>query len=178
MATDGPVKGTGSSDESFVAATGKTRVEWLQILDAEDVTTWDHGKIALWLSNNHDIPHWWCQQVTVIYEQERGLRLPGQRADGTFSVSASKSFNRGAQVLFDEVTQSISAGLGVGPSSLNPDANFPTIRWTLDDGTGVLAMLTPKGGDKTSVSLERRRLKSPELLEDAKAQLRAILSTL
>jgi len=178
MATDGPVKGTGSSDESFVAATGKTRVEWLQILDAQGATKWDHRLIAQWLGENQDIPDWWCQQVTVMYEQERGLRLPGQRADGTFSVSTSKSINRDAQVLFDEVVQSISAGVGAEPSSLNPDSNYPTIRWRLEDGSEILAGLTRKGEDKTSVSLEQFGRLEPQLLEDAKAQLRAILSTL
>lgn len=178
MATDGPVKGTGSSDESLKAATGKTRSEWLQILDAQGATTWDHKAIATWLNEYQDVTHWWKQAVTIMYEQERGLRVPGQRSDGTFAISASKSVNKDAQVLFGEVVESISADLEAEPSSLSPDANFPTIRWKLGDGSGVNAMLTPKGADKTSVSLERLRLKSPDMLEDAKAQLRAILSTL
>lgn len=178
MATGGPVKGTGGSDESLKAATGRTGSEWLQILDAQGASKWDHRAIARWLSEDQDIPNWWGQHVTVMYEQERGLRLPGQRSDGTFSVSASKSFNRDAKVLFDEVVESITAGLQTEPSSLSPDANFPTIRWKLGDGSGVQAMLTPKGEDRTSVSLERLRLKSPEQLDEAKRQLKSLLAAL
>ena len=34
---------------------------------------------------------WWAQSITVRYEQARGMRLPGQQPDGTFSVAVSRS---------------------------------------------------------------------------------------
>lgn len=34
---------------------------------------------------------WWAQGITVGYEQHIGRRLPGQKSDGTFACSASKT---------------------------------------------------------------------------------------
>jgi len=45
--------------------------------------------VAAWLREEHGLPGWWSQAVTVGWERARG-RAPGQRADG-FEVSASRT---------------------------------------------------------------------------------------
>ncbi|MGC5629672.1 DUF4287 domain-containing protein [Georgenia sp. Z1344] len=79
------------SDEKVREATGRPREEWFALLDAEDAATWDHTRIATWLREEHDVDGWWAQGVTVAYEQARGLREPGQRRDGGWEASASKT---------------------------------------------------------------------------------------
>ena len=38
------------------------------------------------------VADWWCQTVTVGYERIKGLRVVGQRRDGGFEASKSKTF--------------------------------------------------------------------------------------
>ncbi len=79
------------SEERLRAATGRTREEWYALLDEAGAREWDHTHIARWLGGEHDVDGWWAQGVTVGYEQSRGLRAPGQRPDGTFETSVTKT---------------------------------------------------------------------------------------
>ena len=58
---------------------------------AAGATELGHSKIARWLVEEHRVDGWWAQGITVSYEQARGLRAPGQRADGTFEASVTKT---------------------------------------------------------------------------------------
>lgn len=78
------------SDERVRLATGRGRDHWFELLDASGAAEWKHPKIASFLKEQ-GIADWWCQGITVAYEQSRGLRLPGQRPDGTFDANASKT---------------------------------------------------------------------------------------
>ena len=91
--TGTPVRAQSSmvSDRALVDATGRTRDEWYEMLDEAGAKEWDHAKIARWLGGKHEVDGWWAQGVTVGYEQSRGLREPGQRPDGSFDASSSKT---------------------------------------------------------------------------------------
>jgi hypothetical protein len=78
-------------DDAVVAATGRPRAQWFTLLDEADATGWSHKDIAAWLQAEQGMDGWWAQSITVAYEQERGMRAPGQRSDGTYEVSPSKS---------------------------------------------------------------------------------------
>ncbi|MGO1511065.1 MAG: DUF4287 domain-containing protein [Actinomycetaceae bacterium] len=80
-----------ASEQKVREETGRSREEWFGLLDAEDATGWDHTSIARWLRDEHGVDGWWAQGVTVAYEQARGLRSPGQRRDGAWEASASKT---------------------------------------------------------------------------------------
>jgi hypothetical protein len=62
------------SDEAVKAKTGHDWTEWLEILDAAGGKGKTHKEIVAVLVNEHAVPDWWCQMVTVGYEQARGLR--------------------------------------------------------------------------------------------------------
>ena len=89
----GPVRRSTEAlgDDAVTAATGKPRAAWFALLDAEDAAAWSHRDIATWLVERQGVDGWWAQSLTVAYEQERGLRAPGPRADGTYEVSPSRS---------------------------------------------------------------------------------------
>lgn len=74
----------GMSDEAVRKRTGRTWTEWVEVLDAADAVRWPHAKIARHLYEDHEIPGWWAQMVTVGYERIRGLRSCG--TDGRLSV--------------------------------------------------------------------------------------------
>ncbi|MGH9703044.1 MAG: hypothetical protein ACRD4K_06685, partial [Candidatus Acidiferrales bacterium] len=78
------------SDDAVSAETGKTWADWFSILDAAGAKKWPHKEIANHLYEKEHVRGWWSQMVAVAYEQERGLRQPGQSAEG-FSVSASRT---------------------------------------------------------------------------------------
>lgn len=162
------------SDEKLQAATGKPRAQWHDLLDGAEANTWKHPQIARWLVEEHGVDGWWAQNITVAYEQARGMRLPGQLADGTFSASSSRSFDGTPAELLDEVIDAYSQFSGETPASVRPEAKHPTARWKLADGSGMLATVSP-GGGKSRVTLTYLRLPSADQLERAKLTLAEVL---
>jgi hypothetical protein len=160
----------GMSDDALAGATGKGWVEWFALLDATGATSWTHPQIAAWLSTEHRVPSWWCQMVTVGYEQARGMRLPGQRADGTFEVSASATLPVDQQAALDAVVAVVTDALGA-PTSESREAKYATARWKLEGREVLLATSNPANGGKTSVSLTHQRMSMPEQVAPAKAAM-------
>ncbi|GAA3879664.1 hypothetical protein GCM10022381_22420 [Leifsonia kafniensis] len=141
------------SDDALIAATGKPWAEWFAILDAAGATALTHPQIAGVLQSEHAVAPWWCQMVTVGFEQARGMRLPGQRADGTFEVGASITLPVAQQEALDAVIDAVSAGLGEPPIRVSRDVKFITAKWMTGEKSSLLATANPAVGDKTSVSL-------------------------
>lgn len=84
------VTAAGMSDEAVKAATGRDWAEWRTHLDAMGAAELAHIEIARLLSAD-GVPGWWSQMVTVGYERMIGKRALGQRCDGKFSASASRT---------------------------------------------------------------------------------------
>lgn len=166
------------SNDKLVAATGKPRAEWHALLDAENATSWTHPQIARWLVETHGVDGWWAQGLTVGYEQARGMRLPGQLADGTFSASSSRSVTGSQLEALDKVIAAYTAVAGAAPGSVRPEAKHPTARWKLADGTSVLATVSPGPASKSRVSLTHQKLGSAERLAEAKQALADALVSL
>ncbi|MGO4690831.1 DUF4287 domain-containing protein [Glaciibacter sp. 2TAF33] len=160
----------GMSDDALTDATGKGWAEWFALLDATDATTWTHPQIAAWLYTEHQVPRWWCQTVTVGFEQARGMRLPGQRADGTFEVSTSATLSADQPGALDAVVAVVTDALGA-PASENREAKYATARWKLDGRESLLVTSNPANGGKTSVSLTHQRMSTPEQVAPAKAAM-------
>ena len=92
MATKRAFKGEGRiGDEAVRKATGKTWEEWFRILDKAGAQEMAHKDIATLLDGKFPkIGGWWCQMVTVGYEQTRGLRQKHEKPTG-FEISVSKT---------------------------------------------------------------------------------------
>jgi hypothetical protein len=58
-----------TSDEAVRSKTGKTGPEWYEILDKAGARELDHKGIVSYLTKHHGVGLWWCQMVTVTYEQ-------------------------------------------------------------------------------------------------------------
>jgi hypothetical protein len=65
---------------------------WVKTLDRAGAESWPHARIAKHVREIHGVPPWWTQTVTVGYERIKGLRAIGQRRDGTFEATKSKTF--------------------------------------------------------------------------------------
>ena len=85
--------------DAIAAATGISWPDWAAWLDAHDAPSLEHAEIAslahgrMTAGDRSDVANaaWWAQGVAVAYEQQIGRRLPGERQDGTFYVSASRT---------------------------------------------------------------------------------------
>ncbi len=164
------------SDEKLEAATGKTRAEWHALLDAAGAREWKHPAIASWLSNEHGVDGWWSQGITVGFEQAIGRRLPGQTADGTFSVSVTKTVSGSRDAVTESALPILVGRLGT-PASLSPSSIYATARWKTDGHSTVVAISEAKSG-KTSISLTRSKILDGSTLAAAKAELRQTLEGL
>lgn len=168
------VSGAGTSDAAVAAATGRPWAEWFELLDAAGAEAWAHPQIARWLQDEQGVPAWWSQSVTVGFEQARGRRLPGQRADGSFEVSASKTLPLEQEAALDAVIRAVSESLGQAPVSERRTANYLTARWKLRQGA-ILASANPTKVGRTSVTLTHQRLPDAAAVGPAKAAMAAWL---
>jgi hypothetical protein len=80
----------GMSDAAVEAKTGRRWAAWFTWLDRAGAKKLQHRDIAKLLRDEHRIPGWWAQCVTVEYELSRGLREKYRNAKG-YSVSVSKT---------------------------------------------------------------------------------------
>jgi uncharacterized protein YndB with AHSA1/START domain len=64
----------------------------------------DHKTIAKHLQDDLGVDPWWAQAVTVRYEQERGLRVVGERADGTFEFAVQRTIRTTLEEAYDAFT--------------------------------------------------------------------------
>ena len=81
----------GKSDAIIKEKTGCGWERWVKALDRAKAHTWSHREIARYVSEKYKIPGWWAQTVTVGYERIKGLRAIGQRRDGSFAASKSRT---------------------------------------------------------------------------------------
>ena len=95
------------------------------------------------------------------------MRLPGQRADGTFEVSASKTVPRDQLDALRSAVDTLARTYG-DPASQNTTAKFPTARWKLDHGQNLVAMAAPSKNGRTSLTLTWSRLPDADAASAAK----------
>jgi hypothetical protein len=160
----------GMSDEAVAAKTGRSWQEWVRLLDARGARSMIHRDIAAYLHDEHAIPGWWAQMVTVGYERIRGLRDRGQRRNGEYEASKSKTL----LLPLPELYRAFSL-------SRRREKWLPGVKWTVrkairdksmrvtwEDGTSVEIYFTAKGPRKTQVVIQHRKLATRGQTEEAK----------
>ena len=169
------------SDEAIQRRTGKRWGEWFAILDAWGGTERTHKEIAAWLSEKHDIDGWSAQSVTVGYERARGMRVPGQRPGGGFSVTASRTIASPVERLFEAFTdESVRERWLPGAELRERTSTSPkSARFDWEDGsTRVVVGFFAKGDAKSQVALEHERLPDAQSADEMKAFWRERLGEL
>ncbi len=171
----------GMSDATLVEKTGKGWVEWVAILDAWGARERPHREIAAHLMEQHGVPGWWAQTVTVGYERARGLRATGQRRGGDFEVTVSKTvavpLDRLVSAFVDEDER--ERWFPGAPLRLRPTSSARSARFDWEDGrTRVVLYFTEKGPEKTSVAVGHQRLADAEEVEAMRALWRERLAEL
>ena len=159
-------------DDAVREATGQGRDEWFALLDGAEATGWKHRDIASWLVREHQVDPWWSQSITVAYEQARGIRSPGQRQDGTYEASVTRTVALDKVEALRALAAVVAGELGIEPLALNLEAKNATARFPLDGGEFVLASSSDRAGGKASIGLVWGRMPDDAHLTEAKSRMR------
>ena len=157
------------------AATGRSHDEWRDLLEAAGALEWSHRQIADWLVAEHGVEPWWSQGITVDFEQDRKGRLPGQQADGTFSVSKTRTVPGERLDALAAARAEIERRFG-SPHGENLTAAQPVVRWRLGDGTRLAAAAQQPNRTGTPINLTIERLQDASAMQAAKAEIDAIFT--
>jgi hypothetical protein len=154
----------GMSDAVIKERTGRTWEGWVAALDSHGAAELPHRDIAMLVSTTYNVQAWWTQSVAVGYERIKGLRARGQRRDGTYEASKSRTFDVPVSTLFDAWADAATRRRWLdGVSVKVRTATAPkTMRLDWADGTIVAVGFMAKGEGKSSVALAHTKLPDPE----------------
>jgi hypothetical protein len=161
----------GKSDAILKARTGCTWERWVKALDHVKAHTWTHREIAAYIVKTYKIPGWWAQSVTVGYERIKGLRAVGQRRDGSFEASKSKTFAVPLDRLytaFDEPRVRARWLPGVD-LTVRTATRSKSMRITWPDKTSVDVLFESQGLSKSRVALAHVKLADQAAATQAKS---------
>src|SRR5260221_7673447 len=175
---------TNSRIKAVERATNRTWDEWLQFMDGIGAKKLSHHEIATKvleeLDGKVDNLGWWAQSVTVAYEQYTGHRIPGQRPDGTFQTSVSKSTQLGMKALMDKWVNFAAKDkdvLSVHVDDARVSGTEKRITWRAKarDGSEIRISSEPKKDGTGSIIAVQMGLQTNELNIEAKAKWLSIL---
>jgi uncharacterized protein YndB with AHSA1/START domain len=161
----------GMADEKVRAKTGRDWAGWVEVLDRHDATAMKHREIAKLLGKTYGTPDWWTQTVTVGYERIKGKRAIGQRVDGTYEATKSRTFDVPVSRLFDAWAKPAFRKKWIGgePITVRTSSRAKYVRLRHADGSTVVAGFTAKGKSKSSVAVQHAGLPSRAAADARKA---------
>jgi hypothetical protein len=160
----------GMRDDVIKAKTGCTWEKWVKALDYHGAEKMSHREIAELAKKTYKAGDWWSQTVAVGYERIKGLRAVGQRRDGTYEASKSRTFDVPVNTLFeawaDDVTRrrwldgaEVKIRTATAPKSMRID-------WI--DKSIIAVGFTRKGTSKSAVAIQHTKLPDPETAKELK----------
>ncbi len=165
-----------TTDEKIRERTGRGWEEWFDLLDDWGAADKSHREIARWLAGQQGIHPlaWNAQAVAASYERTRGLRAPGEHADG-FTITATKSVAVPVEQLYDAfVEPSLRERWLPGAALRERTATKPRAAhfdWG-ENGSRVHVAFAAKGDAKSTAALSHARLADGEEAERMKAYWR------
>jgi hypothetical protein len=150
----------GRSNAVIKEKTGCTWERWVKALDYAQAYTWSHTEIATYVHEKYKVPGWWTQAVTVGYERIKGLRAVGQRRDGSFEASKSRTFAVPLVRLYRAFHDSRTRGRWLPGVDLTvrTATRGKSMRITWPDRTSVEVGFTSKGPAKSQVAVQHGKL--------------------
>lgn len=150
----------GMSDAKVKTSTGCTWESWVKALDYAGAHAWPHREIARYVHEKFKVPSWWTQTVTVGYERIKGLRAIGQRRDGGFTATKSRTVAVPLSRLYRAFRDSRSRArwLPGVDLTIRSTTKEKSMRIAWPDGSIVLVGFLGKGRSKSQVALEHANL--------------------
>ena len=172
-------------DAAVINATGKALDAWFAILEERGARSLPHAEIARLLHDDYGVRGWWSQNVTVAYEQSIGRREPGQRADGGYTTSASRTLTGTLDEVLDRWLARLTGADGLDDV---PFAAVPVVSGTekwrywrvqLADGSKVAANISAKAQRAScTLAIEHDKLAGKPEAEHWKSFWKAYLAGL
>ncbi|MGH7603235.1 MAG: SRPBCC family protein [Gemmatimonadaceae bacterium] len=170
VATPNHAKVAGMSDAVIKGKTGCTWDRWVRTLDRLGAAEMSHREIARLVSEKFKTGDWWSQTVTVGYERVKGLRARGQRRDGTYELSKSRTFDVPVETLFDAWADASSRKRWLDRAEVRVrTATAPkSMRLDWTDGSIIAIGFMPKGKTKGAVAVQHTKLRDKETVNRLK----------
>lgn len=168
--------------EAIEKATGKSWEQWLEFFDDIGAKDLPHAKIAQKVYEA-GTPGWWSQNVTVAYEQHIGRRAPGQRSDGKYEVSVTKTLDGTLDDAMDWWLDKVGDGAEFSDISFADEpAASTTDKWrhwrvNLADGSKVIVSTMQKAPGKAQLAVTSQKLGSSEGVEHWRAFWKQFLAS-
>lgn len=160
----------GMSDAAIKEKTGCAWDKWVKSLDRYGAEQMSHRDVAALVHEKYKIDGWWAQSVTVGYERIKGLRALGQRRDGMYEASKSRTFDVPVTTLFDAWADASIRRRWLNEAGVNVrTATSPKsmrLGWT--DGGIIAVGFTAKGKSRSSVALAHTKLADREAADRLK----------
>lgn len=173
---------------AITKATNRPWDEWVAALDAASAREMNHGDIAKQALKLMPEPveqkGWWAQGVAIAYEQQTGLRIPGQSSTGSFQTSTSKAFpgdKDAALKAWLELVGTRDEFNGIDTeeaASTSETAKWRYWRVQLVDGSRVNVNISDKPNGKASIAVEHTKLGSSDDIETWRPYWKELLSEL
>lgn len=173
----------GMSDDAVRAATGRDWAEWRGILDRQGAAGLSHPEIVK-LVSQEGVSSWWRQMVAIGYERLTGKRALGQRCDGAFGASASRTVAGDKDEALGRwlaVVDGMAEFDGVLAESEPRQSQSEKWRyWRVDlaDGSKVSVVISDKAGGKAVVGVSHDRLADKEAAGRAKVFWKSLLAAM
>jgi uncharacterized protein DUF4287 len=154
------VEEPGMADDKIRTGSGKTWDEWFRILDDWGAGQRSHRDIARWLQDEHRVPGWWAQAVTVGYERARGMRARHETTSG-FQVSVQKTVGASADRIGTAFTQTRQRNRWLEGGTLAARPTKPgraAADFDAADGSRVTIYLVAKSKDSTAVQVVQTKM--------------------
>lgn len=170
----------GKSDATIKARTGRVWKEWTEALDWHGAHKLPHGEIARLVRREFGVGDWWSQMVTVGYERIKGKRAHGQRMDGSYEASKSRTFAVPVARLFAAWANAGTRRRWLGGDGVKVRTATPpkVVRLGMPDGTIVVVGFLSKGNTKSAVAVQHTKLADKEAMDRAKTYWTARLDAL
>ena len=160
----------GMSDAVIKEKTGCNWELWVKALDYARAYELTHRDLARLIKEKYDTPSWWTQMVAVGYERIKGLRVRGQRSNGEFTMTRSRTFGVDVDTLFGAWADGRRRKRWLGETGVKVrTATAPkSMRLQMPDGAIVAVWFQAKGDDKSIVAIEQGKLPDRETADALK----------
>lgn len=162
------------SDEAILKATGAPWKHWLEVFAIMDAKSLPHKEIARKLHEDHKVPNWWCQMLTVKFEYAIGRRDVGQANEGTFSVGTSLTVDGELDDTYLKWVRTMAERKEyntvkvVEPPTVSQTEKWRYWKLKLEDNSRIYMNFSQKAPGKVLVQLEHDKLQAAEASEQWK----------
>ena len=158
----------GMADEKVKEKTGCDWEKWVYALDRKKAYELSHRELTELIRTKYKVTDWWTQMVAVGYERIKGMRAKGQRIDGSYSASKSKTLNVPAATVFAAFAETRKRNKWLGEKVKVRKATPPKGIRLEQDGSIIAVWLESRSAGKTAVSIQEDNLPSQEASVEVK----------